>query len=346
MAKKTENKNVPSVPAVQGHASIVAKNTSGGVAKFVAEMKENLSGLYYPDVDPTYIITEQVERIFHILVESAKDTPQNVSLVGPHGCGKTEMGIQFAARHNLPCLIMNCANLREPRDWFGYRTAVNGSVFWIESLFDKSVTKGNVVIIFDELNRAAPNILNTLMPLLDARRKTYLEEKGADLAVGPNTFFFATLNEGIGYSGTNNLDFAIRDRFSRIIEVDFLPADDETKLLVARTKIDQKTAKALVDIANNVRKKARGINSTFTQSVSTRQLLAAAADFKHGGVETLMFTLANHFTPDGGTQSERYQIIQLIQGKFGEIKGVTATTVSTATMKEEEIVEALLGRSK
>jgi predicted ATPase len=53
--------------------------------------------------------------------------PQNVNLIGPHGCGKTELAIQFAAaRHGRPLLIMDCANLREARDWFRLQVGPRG----------------------------------------------------------------------------------------------------------------------------------------------------------------------------------------------------------------------------
>lgn len=284
-----------------------------------ASPQGDASGVFAPKPDPTYIINENTENLFQILHVSRKHAPQNVNLVGPHGCGKTELAIQFAARANSPMLIMDCANLREARDWFGYKTAREGTVYWHESQFVRAVESGGHVILLDELNRANPHILNTLMPLLDARRFTYLEEKGDKICVGPGTVFFATMNEGAGYTGTTTLDRALRDRFVRRLELTYLSEKDEIKLLVNRIGVEKEIATLLVQMANKIRQDATGLSASLTESVSTRQLLAAAYDFMIGGVETLQFTVSNHFSPDGDDDSERVKVQNIIQGKFGHL---------------------------
>ena len=287
-----------------------------------AEAEAN--GVFLPKPDDTYVVNESVAQLFKILQISRKNCPQNVRLIGPHGCGKTELAIQFAARLNLPLLIMDCANLREARDWFGYKTARDGTVYWHESQFVKAVEAGNHVILLDELNRANPHLLNTLMPLLDARRFTYLEEKGDKICVGPGTVFFASMNEGAGYTGTSALDRAIRDRFPRIIEMSYLGEKDEINLLVKRVGIDDDIATRLVQMANKIRQDATGLAATLTESMSTRQLIAAAHDFAIGGVETLSFTISNHFSSDGDDDSERVRVQNIIQGKFGDLLAAKA----------------------
>jgi hypothetical protein len=285
---------------------------------------KDAAGVFNPKPDETYIIDEQVGQLFKILQISRKNCPQNVNLVGPHGCGKTELAIQFAARLNLPLLIMDCANLREARDWFGYKSAKDGTVFWHESQFVKAVEAGNHVILLDELNRANPHLLNTLMPLLDARRFTYLEEKGDKICVGPGTVFFASMNEGAGYTGTSALDRAIRDRFPRVVELTYLGEKDEIRLLVNRVGISEEIATRLVGMANKIRQDATGLSAALTESMSTRQLIAAAHDFAIGGVETLTFTISNHFSADGDDDSERVRVQNIIQGKFGDLLAASA----------------------
>ena len=299
------------------------------VGKEDEEAANEEHGVFYPKPDKTYIINKQVEGLFKILEASSKKCPQNVNLIGPHGCGKTELAIQFAARLNRPLLIMDCANLREARDWFGYKTAKEGTVYWHESQFVRAIQAGNHVILLDELNRANPNLLNTLMPILDARRFTYLEERGDKIVVGPETVFFASMNEGAGYTGTTSLDRAIRDRFPRAVELTYLGEKDEIKLVMNRTSIDKDIATRLVQMANKIRQDATGLSATLTESMSTRQLLAAAHDFALGGVDTLQFTITNHFSPDGDEDSERVKVQSLIQGKFGDLMAAQAAAANT-----------------
>lgn len=287
-----------------------------------------VNGVFMPKADDTYIINDQVAHLFKILQISRRNSPQNVRLIGPHGCGKTELAIQFAARLGLPLLIMDCANLREARDWFGYKTARDGTVYWHESQFVRAVEAGNHIVLLDELNRANPHLLNTLMPLLDARRFTYLEEKGDKIVVGPGTVFFASMNEGAGYTGTSALDRAIRDRFPRIIEMTYLGERDEVNLLVKRVGVNEDIAGRLVQMANKIRQDASGLSATLSESLSTRQLIAAAHDFVIGGVDTLAFTVSNHFSPDGDDDSERVRVQNIIQGKFGDLIAAKAASAA------------------
>lgn len=321
-AEKAAAASFGEAPADAGYglARLEGERPTLGVVSAESERaKDEEHGVFYPRPDSTYIINDQVERLFGILETSSKKCPQNVNLIGPHGCGKTELAIQFAARHSRPLLIMDCANLREARDWFGYKSAREGTVFWNESQFVRAVQAGNHVILLDELNRANPNLLNTLMPILDARRFTYLEEKGDKIIVGPGTVFFASMNEGAGYTGTSALDRAIRDRFPRAVELTYLGEADEVKLLVNRTGVTKDIAGRLVQMANKIRQDATGLSATLTESLSTRQLLAAAHDFVLGGVDTLQFTITNHFSPDGDDDSERVKVQSIIQGKFGDL---------------------------
>lgn len=326
-AESVEHSAVPTEDNSYGFARMTGNAPKLGVVSAESEKeKDEEHGVFYPKPDATYIINAQIEGLFNILETSSKKCPQNVNLIGPHGCGKTELAIQFAARHGRPLLIMDCANLREARDWFGYKSATAGTVFWQESQFVRAVQAGGHVILLDELNRANPNLLNTLMPILDARRFTYLEEKGNKIIVGPGTVFFASMNEGAGYTGTSALDRAIRDRFPRAVELTYLGEADEVRLLVSRTGINKDIAGRLVQMANKIRQDAAGMSASLTESLSTRQLLAAAHDFVLGGVDTLQFTITNHFSPEGDDDSERVKVQSIIQGKFGDLIAAQAAT--------------------
>jgi nitric oxide reductase NorQ protein len=275
------------------------------------------NGIFNPIANDTYFIDSDIENLFQRIEKNRNNKTQKILLQGPHGAGKTEMAMHYAGLNNLSMLIMDCANLREPRDWFGYKKIDSGNVVWHESQFDRAVKSGNIVILLDEINRVHPSVLNTLLPLLDNREFTYLEEKNDIIKLGKGIVFFATMNEGAGYSGTSATDLALKDRFSRVVEVKYLSSEKETQLLVKRTGIEEKDASNLVDIANQIRKKSIGISSSFSGGFSTRQLIAAAEDFVDGGIDSLTFTVSNLFSADGGTTSERASVLQLIQGKFG-----------------------------
>jgi nitric oxide reductase NorQ protein len=274
-----------------------------------------------PKMDSTHIVNEDMVALFEAIENSSKKTPQNVRLNGPAGCGKTTTAMEFAAIHNRPLLVMDCPNIREARDWFGYKTIDSkGSIVWHKSLFSRMVQHDNAVIVLDEVNRLNPMICNTLLPLLDSRRSTYLEEAGSKITVGKGVVFFATTNEGREFTGTTSLDLANADRFSNLIEVTYLPSKDEEKLLVDRTGVPAEDASKLVGVANQVRRKYLSDSAdSFSKAISTRILLNAADKLVSGGYKTMRYTLLSHFNSEGGESSERAQLLKLLQGKFGPV---------------------------
>lgn len=245
-------------------------------------------------------------------------TIENLRLIGPAGCGKTSIGQWLAQETNKRLLIMDCSVIREPRDWFGFRTVHNGSIRWQDTEFVRTVTSGNCVIVLDELNRAPASVLNGLMPLLDHRRASWIEERGAAVRVAPNTTFVATTNMGAKYLGASPVDLALRDRFSRVVEVTYLPTVQESKLLARRTNLNEKSCVALSEIAANT----RGKNSTH-EPISTRELLAAASDIAKYGEQSLRYTILSKIED----HSKRAAMATLLTGKFpGLVCDVAATS--------------------
>lgn len=317
MAEALKDVAVTTAPAVaQDHAA-------APVVSDFKEINETEKGYFIPPkMDESHVVNEEMMALFDAIQASSKKEPQNVRLNGPAGCGKTTTAMEFAARHNRPLLVMDCPNVREPRDWFGFKTIdpKTGSIVWHKSLFSKMVQTDNAVVVLDEINRLNPMICNTLLPLLDGRRSTYLEEAGSKINVGKGVVFFATTNEGREFTGTTSLDLANSDRFSNLIEVTFLPAKEEENLLVVRTECTKEDAAKLVSVANTVRKKYLSDTAdSFSKAISTRILLNAADKIKTGGYKTMKYTLLSHFSSEGGETSERAQLLKLLQGKFGPV---------------------------
>jgi nitric oxide reductase NorQ protein len=245
----------------------------------------------------------------------------NLRLIGPTGCGKTSIGQWLAQETQRPSLIMDCAVVREPRDWFGYRTIVNGQIQWVDSAFVRTIEAGNAIVILDELNRAPSSVLNGLFGLLDHRRESHVEERGRPVRVGPNTIFMATTNVGAKYVGASPIDSAIRNRFSRVIEVSYLDAAPEANLLVRRTGITIDQANALVTVASSTRSKSSAI-----EAISTRELLAVAYDLRHFGEQSMRYTMLSKVEDP----AQRAALATLLAGKFPGLTGSTTTTNTKA----------------
>jgi nitric oxide reductase NorQ protein len=275
-----------------------------------------------PTVDKHFVITEENKALVDLVQKRSKGSNVNVRLVGPAGCGKTSFAMQYAANRKLPAMVMDCANVREPRDWFGYRKfgADTKDIVWHESMFIKMIETAGSVVVLDELNRVSPMVVNTLIPLLDHRRSTYLEEAGRRINVAEGVTFWAALNEGNQFTGTIALDEALSDRFGLVVECKFLESKTESHVLRQKTGLDLDSCKKLVEVANQVRAKAQSDSlDAFSKPISTRMLEEAAMAMSIGGTKTLLYTLLNHFSSDGGVTSQRDGLRKLLVGKFGEI---------------------------
>lgn len=279
-----------------------------------------------PGIVCTGRITTPVELIDLTLDDTVKSfilaigkstKPENLRLIGPAGCGKTSAGQWLAQETGKQLLIMDCSIIREPRDWFGFRTVKDGAIKWQDTNFVRQVTAGNCVIVLDELNRAPSAVLNGLMPLLDHRRSTWVEERGSAVTCGPNITFVATTNVGSRYIGASPVDLALADRFSRVIEVSYLDVTDETDLLCRRIpSLPRSSAEALTVIASTTRAKTSGY-----EPISTRELLAAASDLALYGEHSLRYTLLSKITD----HSKRASLATLLTGKF---PGLTGNVIS------------------
>ena len=279
-------------------------------------------GIIWPEIDEFFHVPKDHKDCLDVIEDLAADVPQNVILTGLQGCGKTELAIWYAAHYERPLIVMNCATIREPKDWFGYKDAKDGSVFWHRSDFVRAVTMGKCVVLLDEFNRLHSTLHNALYPLLDARRATFVEELGEMIKVGDRTVFFATCNIGFNHTGTFQMDAAIEDRFSVRVECKFLPPEQEITVIKAKTGISDEDAKKLVKLAVNIRQKAMGSGATLQRNISTRQLLQTAVlmrRMKSRGIVTynaLEYTVLPFYSDDGGEASERAMVRGMIKGIF------------------------------
>jgi hypothetical protein len=318
--KYKKDSGVPVMKSTTAVAVAPAHYPSHSVEKIVHKSDIN-TGDMVPPVDTNFHLSEEVNQFFDLVNSISKVRNVNIRLVGPAGCGKTSSAVQYAAQKNYPCFVQNCANVREPRDWFGYRKLDNNkNLAWHESLFVKMLETPNAVIVLDETNRCPSHTLNTLYPLLDHRRATWLEEAGRNLQVAEGVTFWCALNEGNQFTGTNQLDEAFADRTGLVLECTFLAAKDEAEVLHQRSGLDKENCLRLVEVAEQVRKKAQSDSAdSFSKPVSTRMLEEAAQAFVVGGSKTLKFTLLNHYSASGGQSSERQNLLKLLVGKFGSL---------------------------
>ena len=211
-------------------------------------------------------VIDNLERIKLL----AKRHPVNILVTGKQGCGKSTMVRQFAARNNRPMAVFQIGILSEPGQLFGEHRLKDGETYYQKFLFPQAVQTPGCVIHLEEINRPEnPKALNMLFSILSEDRQVWMDELGL-IKVADEVVFFATLNEGEEFVGTEMLDAALRDRFY-VTMLDYLPPDVETNVLHLKTGISEADALTIVNIANKLRN-----NTQEPIVVSTRHTLMIA----------------------------------------------------------------------
>lgn len=208
--------------------------------------------LSIPDPDKYFFIPKELLVFIHRIERLSEKYPVNVLVVGKQGCGKSSLVRQFAAYFNRPLATFQIGLLTEPGQLFGQYEIRNSETVYQENLFPKAITTPRCVVHLEEINRPEhPKALNELYSVLSEDRSIWIDQLGM-VRVSKGVVFFATMNEGEEFVGTEFLDAALRDRFY-IIHMDYLPAHIEQRLLVLKTGIKEDEAALIVNVINRLR---------------------------------------------------------------------------------------------
>jgi len=227
-------------------------------------------GLAIPDAEAHFFLPGEVIANMEMIAKLSTRHPVNCLVAGKQGCGKSTLVRQFAARQRRPLATFQVGILSEPGQLFGEHRLKDGQTYYQEFLFPQAIQTPGCVIHLEEINRPEhPKALNMLFSVLAEDRRVFIDELG-DIKVAPGVVFFATLNEGEEFVGTEMLDAALSDRFY-VTVLDYLPQEVETKVLNLKGGVDEATALTIVNVANRLRG-----NKHEPMIVSTRHALMIA----------------------------------------------------------------------
>lgn len=240
-----------------------------------------------PKADPYFFVYQEVIESLQRFEKLSKKHPLNILVSGRQGCGKSSLVRQFAARYKHPLAVFQVGILSEAGQLFGELRLREGKTYYQKFLFPQAIATPGCVIHLEEINRPEhPKALNMLFSVLSEDRQVWIDDLGL-VKVANGVVFFATLNEGEEFVGTEMLDAALRDRFY-MISMDYLPPDVETKVLSVKMGIDEAQAQTIVNISTKLR-----TNQKMPIAVSTRHTLMMAELVSMGASvrEALVFSL-------------------------------------------------------
>uniref|UniRef100_UPI00047AA5B7 AAA family ATPase n=1 Tax=Citrifermentans bremense TaxID=60035 RepID=UPI00047AA5B7 len=263
-----------------------------------ASKQNNLS---VPQEDPFFYVSKDLADTFQKIHQLSQKKPVNVLISGRQGCGKSSLVRQYAAIYQRPLSTFQVGILSEPGQLFGEYALEAGETKYKQFLFPEAIQTPNCVIHLEEINRPEhPKALNMLFSLLSDSREVWLEELG-QVNVAEGVVFFATLNEGDDFVGTELLDAALRDRFYFLL-MDYLPNEVEKEVLVKKSGITAEQADDIISALNFLRghsdlridvsiRTALMIGDMMAVGASLRQALAVSLQTSQEALESVLIGL-------------------------------------------------------
>jgi len=247
---------------------------------------------------------------------------KNIMMTGPSGTGKT-LSVQSVAKvlDGRSFFSFNLGATQDPRSTLIGNThfSKDKGTFVADALFVQAIQTENSIILLDELTRANPDAWNILMSVLDENQRYLRIDERPDtptINVAKGVTFIATANIGTEYTATRVLDRAMLDRFSAIVEMNYMSRQDEARLLkMTYPNVSDALINAITEIAETTRNQVASDNPRVSTALSSRVVMEIAGLFYDGFnlEEVASEVIYPFFTDAGGVDSERTFMKQVVQ---------------------------------
>jgi len=218
---------------------------------------------HVPERDDAYRFNREVTLA--ILAGFAHN--RRVLVQGLHGSGKSTHVEQVAARLNWPCVRVNLDGHVSRLDLVGRDAVVlrdGQQVTEFQPGIVPWALQRPVALIFDEYDAGRPDVMFVIQRVLERDGRFTLMDQNRVLDPHPGFRLFATANTvGLGnlnglYHGAQRLNHAQIDRWNIVAKLDYLSADEEAAIVLARVPAladepGRKRVQRMVALANLTR---------------------------------------------------------------------------------------------
>src|SRR5215211_2502694 len=213
---------------------------------------------HVPDLDPDYIFDR--ETTLAILAGFARN--RRVMITGYHGTGKSTHIEQVAARLNWPCVRINLDSHVSRIDLVGKDAIVLQEGKQVTEFKDGILPwalQNNVALVFDEYDAGRPDVMFVIQRVLELSGKLTLLDQRRVIRPHPAFRLFSTTNTiGLGdtsglYHGTQQINQGQMDRWSIVSTLNYLPHDEEARIVLAKAKGFNKSEAKRKIVSNMVR---------------------------------------------------------------------------------------------
>jgi cobaltochelatase CobS len=213
---------------------------------------------HVPDLDDTYCFDH--DTTLAILVAFAHN--RRLLIQGFHGTGKSTHVEQVAARLNWPCIRINLDSHISRIDLIGKDAIVVKDGMQITEFRDGILPwalQSPIALVFDEYDAGRPDVMFVIQRVLERDGKMTLLDQNRVLRPHPAFRLLATANTvGLGdttglYHGTQQINQGQLDRWNLVTTLNYLPHEQETAIVLAKSPFFNKDDAGRQEIASMVR---------------------------------------------------------------------------------------------
>ena len=218
-----------------------------------AEISEHV-----PDTDPDYLFNREVT----LAILAGFKHNRRVMIQGYHGTGKSTHVEQVAARLNWPCVRVNLDSHVSRIDLIGRDAIVLKDGKQVTEFREGILPwalQSNTALVFDEFDAGRPDVMFVIQRVLEVSGKLTLLDQSKVIRPHPAFRLFSTTNTiGLGdtsglYHGTQQINQGQMDRWSIVCTLNYLPHDDEARIVLSKVKSFGKSEAKRKQISNMVR---------------------------------------------------------------------------------------------